>query len=78
MADNQTPEAAAPVAPAQPEVMQYAVPAPMLKAAIDLIDNEIVGAKGRQIANALERSPLLMPEAIAAQTAAVEKRQAGG
>lgn len=58
----------------QPEVMQYAVPAPVLKAAIDLIDNEIVGAKGRQLCNMLERSPLLSAEALAAQNAAAAKQ----
>ncbi len=57
----------------QPEVMQYAVPAPVLKAAIDLIDNEIVGAKGRQITNMLERSPLLTAEALTAQMASAKQ-----
>lgn len=47
------------VKPQQPEVMHYAVPAPVLKAAIDLIDEEISGKKGRRIVNALEQSQLM-------------------
>lgn len=45
----------------QTEVLHYAVPAPILRAAIDLIDEEINGKKGRRIVNALEQSPLIKP-----------------
>jgi len=55
----------------QVETLQYAVPAPVLKAAIDLIDEEINGKKGRQITNMLERSPQLSQQALAAQQLAV-------
>lgn len=44
---------------AKTEVLHYAVPAPILRAAIDLIDEEINGKKGRRIVNALEQSPLI-------------------
>ena len=57
------------------ETLRYAVSAPVLKAAIDLIDEEINGKKGRPIVNMLEQSPLLLPEAMAAQNAAVAKKQ---
>jgi len=56
----------------QPEVMQYAVPAPILKAAIELIDEEINGKKGRRICNMLEQAPLLSAQALAAQQAAAD------
>ena len=50
-----------PTPPAQPEVLHYAVPGPVLKAAIELIDEEINGKKGRQITNALERANVIRP-----------------
>ena len=58
--DDKQPEAPA-VTSGQPEVMHYAVPAPVLKAAIELIDEQINGKMGRGIVNALERSPLIKP-----------------
>ena len=75
MAEEQTQQPQAPGN--QPEVLQYAVSAPVLKAAIDLIDEEINGKKGRPIVNMLERSPLLLPEAVAAQNAAAAAKQGG-
>lgn len=66
MADKtKEPKPAAPIQ--QPDVLQHVIPAPVLKAAIDLIDAEIVGAKGRRIANLLEQCPQLNAEAMAAQ-----------
>ncbi len=61
MADDEQKPNPKPEAPGQPEVMHYAVPAPILKAAIELIDEEINGKKGRRIVNALEQSPLIKP-----------------
>ena len=64
----------------QPPIGQqmFAVPAHVLKAAIDLIDEEIVGKKGRAIANALEQAQMVNVHNVDTHTSPSHKQRDAG